>query len=69
MSDNLVQLAEKYIRLTGEIEDVRRGMLACLANGAGAGDAPRPPQPARAPGGSTRRRRWRRRPRRGSSIS
>jgi hypothetical protein len=27
-------LAEKYVVLTGEIEDVRRAMLACLANGA-----------------------------------
>jgi hypothetical protein len=52
MSGDLRVLAEKYVTLTGEIEDVRRAMLACLTNGAG--DTPDAPfaQPARSPGGS-----------------
>jgi|SRR5580704_1822706 predicted transcriptional regulator len=40
MAGDLLALAAKYVALTGEIEDVRRAMLACLANGAG--DAHRP---------------------------
>jgi hypothetical protein len=47
MSDLLI-LASKYVALTGEIEDVRRAMLACLTNGAGAN--PVPPTPAKRPG-------------------
>ena len=35
MSGDLRVLAEKYVALTGEIEDVRRAMLACLTNGGG----------------------------------
>jgi hypothetical protein len=53
MSGDLLALASKYVSLTGEIEDVRRAMLACLTNGA-ADTAPTPrPMPARPtkPGG------------------
>ncbi len=32
---DLLALTEKYVALTGEIEDVRRAMLAALTNGAG----------------------------------
>ena len=35
MSENLAQLAERYLHLTGEIESVRRSMLAVLSNGEG----------------------------------
>jgi hypothetical protein len=51
MSADLLALAAKYVALTGEIEEVRRAMLACLANGAGEHPA-RPTQPARSSGGS-----------------
>ena len=51
MSGDLRVLAEKYVTLTGEIEDVRRAMLACLTNGAGA-EPVRHTKPARSPGGS-----------------
>ena len=37
--DDLRTLAEQYVALTGQIEAVRRAMLACLSNGAA---APRP---------------------------
>ena len=50
MSGDLLALAAKYVALTEEIEDVRRAMLACLANGAGEQPA-RPPQAGR-PGGT-----------------
>jgi Transposase, Mutator family len=36
--EDLRTLAETYVALTGQIEEVRRAMLACLTNGAG--DAP-----------------------------
>ena len=35
MSGDLRALAERYVTLTGEVEAVRRAMLACLTNGAG----------------------------------
>jgi hypothetical protein len=45
---DLRALAEKYVVLTGQIEEVRSAMLVCLtANGADAN----PHQPARRPGG------------------
>ena len=50
MSGDLLALAAKYVALTEEIEDVRRAMLACLANGAGEQPA-HPPQAGR-PGGT-----------------
>jgi hypothetical protein len=46
MSGDLLALASKYVSLTGEIEDVRRAMLACLTNGAA--DAARTPRPMQA---------------------
>jgi hypothetical protein len=45
---DLRALAETYVALSGQIEDVRRAMLACLTNGA----EPNPMRPARASGGS-----------------
>jgi hypothetical protein len=48
MSGDLLVLASKYVALTGEIDDVRRQMLACLTNGAGAN--PVRPTPAKRPG-------------------
>jgi hypothetical protein len=52
MGGDLRVLAEKYVALSGEIEDVRRAMLGCLTNGAGdAAVTPRPIQTARASGG------------------
>jgi hypothetical protein len=45
MAENLVQLAERFLHLSTEIEDVRRAMLACLANSAG--PVENPPQPVR----------------------
>jgi hypothetical protein len=52
MAGDLLVLAEKYVALTGEIEDVRRAMLSCLTNGAG--EIPLRPRPParRRPGGS-----------------
>jgi hypothetical protein len=47
VAGSLVELAERFLRLSTEIEDVRRGMLACLGNGAG-DPVPRPP-PAERP--------------------
>lgn len=47
MSGDLLALASRYIALTGEIEDVRRAMLACLANGA---EPPVRPTSAQRPG-------------------
>jgi hypothetical protein len=53
MSGDLRVLAEKYVTLTGEVEDVRRAMLACLTNGAGdAAITARPIKPAKKAGGS-----------------
>ena len=51
MSGDLRALAEKYVTLTEEIDDVRRDMLACLTNGTGANpvrptSAPRRGEPA-----------------------
>jgi hypothetical protein len=46
--DDLRALAETYVVLTGQIEEVRRAMLACLSNGA----APNPIRPARVSSGS-----------------
>jgi hypothetical protein len=51
MSGDLRALAERYVTLTGEVEAVRRAMLACLTNGAGEHPA-RPTHPARSAGGS-----------------
>ena len=51
MSADLRVLAERYVTLTGEVEAVRRSMLACLTNGAGEHFI-RPTQPARSSGGS-----------------
>jgi hypothetical protein len=48
MGGDLLVLASKYVALAAEIEDVRRAMLACLTNGAGAN--PVPPTPAKRPG-------------------
>ena len=45
MSGDLRALAEKYVALNGEIDDVRREMLACLTNGGGANPV-RPTSPA-----------------------
>ena len=45
MSGDLRALAEQFISLTGQIETVRRAMLAALSNGAG--PEPRPTLPAR----------------------
>jgi hypothetical protein len=36
MSGDLRALADKYVALNGEIDDVRREMFACLTNGGGA---------------------------------
>ena len=47
MSD-LRALAEEYVALTGQIEEVRRAMLAFLTNGTD----PNPTRPARSSGGS-----------------
>jgi hypothetical protein len=46
--DDLRSLAETYVALTGQIEEVRRAMLACLSNGID----PNPIRPARVSGGS-----------------
>jgi hypothetical protein len=57
MSGDLRTLAEKYVTLTEEIDDVRRDMLACLTNGAGANPV-RPTPPVRSPpGGKSNRSR------------
>jgi DNA-binding transcriptional ArsR family regulator len=46
--EDLRTLAETYVALTGQIEEVRRAMLACLTNGAD----PNPMHPARLSSGS-----------------
>lgn len=33
MAENLVHLAERFLRLSGELDATRRAMLACLSNG------------------------------------
>jgi hypothetical protein len=50
--ENLAQLAERFLRLTGEVEEVRRSMLTVLTNGGG--EKPEIPfsKPVRASGGS-----------------
>ena len=45
---DLLTLAERYVRLTAEIEETRSAMLACLTNGTD----PNPIRPARSSGGS-----------------
>jgi hypothetical protein len=45
MSGDLRALAEKYVALNGESDDVRREVLACLTNGGGA----KPVRPTSAP--------------------
>jgi hypothetical protein len=45
MTGDLVELAERLIRATAEVEDIRRAMLAALTNGAGGGEGPKPNPP------------------------
>jgi hypothetical protein len=45
---------ETYVALTGQIEEVRRAISACLTNGAG--DAPHPTQARSRSGGHSSRR-------------
>ena len=69
MSGDLRVLAEKYVALTGEIEDVRRAMLACLTNGGG--ELPRslsPGPPGKHRAGAIRRRSKRQKRRKPSST-
>jgi hypothetical protein len=50
---DLVALAEKFVRLSAEIEDVRRAMAAALGNGADSHPPPpfeRPARPGARPG-------------------
>jgi DNA-binding NtrC family response regulator len=47
---DLRALAERYVTLTGEVEDVRRAMLACLTNGAGESPVVRPTSARSKPG-------------------
>jgi hypothetical protein len=51
VAGNLVQLAERYIHLSGELDATRDAMKRLLLNGGG-GDSVRPIQPARSSGGS-----------------
>jgi len=51
MSGDLLALASKYVSLTGEVEGVRRAMLACLANGSAPTPEAKPnPTHAKRPG-------------------
>ena len=48
MAENLVRLAERFLRLSGELDATRRAMLACLSNGLDHDGAGAPGQPAAA---------------------
>ena len=48
MSENLVELAQRFVRLSGELDATRDAMKRLLLNGAGPNENP---TPARRPGG------------------